>query len=213
MVYNVNDNDESDFIRLLASKELRDYYTNFIHFKENLAQRSDLAQFWLSFLEVIEILLNRNYATSSGNWNLHVESLRSTLPWLIAYDRTNYSRYLTAHNTDVLALENRHSDLYNDFQKGQLLVQISEKNTFGRMEADKVIETTINRDTKTPGGTRGEAKFNQAYIACLNNLLHILINKFLLSPTHFLFRLGCQCLVLLFSSHLELQLSQFKSNN
>ena len=53
------------------------------------------------------------------------------------------------------------------------------------MEADKVIETTTNRDTKIPGGTTGGAKFNQAYIACLNNLLHLLINKFLLSPTHF----------------------------
>ena len=55
---NVNDNDESDFIRLLASKELCDYCTNLINFKENLAQRSDLARFWLSFLEVIEVLLN-----------------------------------------------------------------------------------------------------------------------------------------------------------
>ena len=123
-----------------------------------------------------------------------MEFLRSTLPWLFAYDRTNYSKYLTAHYTDLLTLENTHPDVYNEFQKGQFSVQISEKNTFGRMEADKVIETTINRDTKTPGGTAGEAKFSQAYIACLNNLLHLLINKFLLSPTHFLFRLGCQCI-------------------
>ena len=27
--------------------------------------------------------------------------------------------------------------------------------TLGRVETDKVIETTINRDTKTPGGTTG----------------------------------------------------------
>ena len=39
-----NDDDKSDFIRLLPSKELRDYYTNLKHFKENLAQRSDLAR-------------------------------------------------------------------------------------------------------------------------------------------------------------------------
>ena len=89
-----------------------------------------------------------------------MEPLRSTLPWLFVYDRTNYSIYLTAHYTDLLTIENAHPDVYNDFQKGQFSVQISEKNTFGCMEADKVIETTINKDTKTPGGTTGEVKFN-----------------------------------------------------
>ena len=80
----VNDDDESDFVRLIASKELRDYCTNLINFEENLAQGSNLARLWLSFLEVIEILLNMIYATRSRNWNLYVESLRSTLPWLFA---------------------------------------------------------------------------------------------------------------------------------
>ena len=32
---------------------------------------------------------------------------------------------------------------------------MSDNNTFGRLEADKVIETTINKDTKTPSGTTG----------------------------------------------------------
>ena len=36
---------------------------------------------------------------------------------------------------------------------GNFSVQMSDNNTFGRLEADKVIETTINKDTKTPGGT------------------------------------------------------------
>ena len=32
-------------------------------------------------------------------------------------------------------------------------VQVSNTNPFGQTEGDKVIETTINRDAKTPGGT------------------------------------------------------------
>ena len=40
--------------------------------------------------------------------------------------------------------------------KGNFLVQLSDNNTFEKLEADKVIETTINRDTKTPGGTTGK---------------------------------------------------------
>ena len=160
----------------LTCKELRDYCTKLIDFKENLAKKSDYARFWFSFLEIIEILLNLIYATRSGNWHLYVESLRSTLPWFVAYDRTNYSRYLTTHYIDAFTLKSTHPDLYH-FQKGNFPVQISEKYTFGRMEADKVIETTINRDTKTPGRTTDKKHFNEASLAFLNNL-HLLINKF-----------------------------------
>ena len=38
---------------------------------------------------------------------------------------------------------------------GNFSVQMLNNNTFERLEADKVIETTINKDTKTPGGTTG----------------------------------------------------------
>ena len=34
-------------------------------------------------------------------------------------------------------------------------VQISDKNTFRRLGADKVNETNINKDTRIPGGTTG----------------------------------------------------------
>ena len=36
------------------------------------------------------------------------------------------------------------------------LVQLSETNTFGRMEADKTIERTINKDGSIPGGITGK---------------------------------------------------------
>ena len=45
-------------------------------------------------------------------------------------------------------------------KKKNFSIQLSENNTFGRMEADKVIETTINRDTKTAGGTTGNLNWN-----------------------------------------------------
>ena len=38
---------------------------------------------------------------------------------------------------------------------GKFLVQLSSVNPFGRIEADKVIETTINKDSKCPGGWKG----------------------------------------------------------
>ena len=45
--------------------------------------------------------------------------------------------------------------MYDELQKGNFPVQLSDNNTFGRMEVDKGNEKIINRDTKTAGGTTG----------------------------------------------------------
>ena len=98
-------------------------------------------------------ILSILYATRTGDWILYIESIRSFLPWAFAYDRQNFARYLTLHLMEMVNLEENHRCIYDDFMKSNFSVQMSDYNTFGRLEADKVIETTINKDTKTPGGT------------------------------------------------------------
>ena len=97
-------------------------------------------------------LFNLIYSTRAGLWHLYLESMRSLLPWTFAYDRYKYARYLTLHFVDMLSHESDHPELYHEFINGNFTVQIS-STTFGRIEADKTIETTINRDSKTPGET------------------------------------------------------------
>ena len=104
------------------------------------------------------------YATRAGQWHLYLETVRATLPWFFAYDRPNYSRYLPAHYKDLLTLESDFHDVHAEFLNGNFSFQLSNTNHFGRMEADKVIETTINRDTKTPGGTNGKKSLNFNYV-------------------------------------------------
>ena len=126
-----------DFDRLLSSKELFDC-TKLINFKVNLAQRSNLAQFWLSFLQVIEILGNLIYVILSGNWQWYVDSVTSIhFPSFLHVTEITIA-YITQH-TNLLTLGNRHPDVYNNFQKGNFSVQISEKNMFAHVETDKVI--------------------------------------------------------------------------
>ena len=148
--------DESNFNTMASSETLVKYCNDLVEFKDKIGQQNDLTTFWLSFLDITETLLNLIYATRSGDWNLYVETIKSTLPWFFAYDRTNYSRYLTVHHQDLLSLKKDFPEIHAEFEKGNFSIQISEKNPFGRSEADKVIETTINRDTKTPGGTTGK---------------------------------------------------------
>jgi len=52
-------------------------------------------------------------------------------------------------------LEHTHPDVYEAFNAGNFSIQLSSGNTFGRIEPDKCIEMTINRDSKTSGGTTG----------------------------------------------------------
>ena len=145
-----------DFNEVISSAEFLNYSNELINFKDKLAEESNLAKYWISFLDMCETLLNLLFATRSGNWYLYLATLRQTLPWLFAYDRTNYSRYLTAHFQDLMNLEEDFPDIHEEFTNGNFSVQLSKTNPFGRMEADKVIETTINKDTKTPGGTTGK---------------------------------------------------------
>ena len=110
---------------------------------------SALKKFWLSLFEMIEVLLDLFYATHSEKWNLYIETIRSVLPYFFAYDRQNYSRYLTTNYQDLLLLKVNHPEIYAEFQNGNFSLHESESNSFPRMEMDKVIEITINKDTKT----------------------------------------------------------------
>ena len=44
-----------------------------------------------------------------------------------------------------------------NLKKGNFSVQLSETNPIGRCKPGRVIETTINKDTKTPGGLTGSS--------------------------------------------------------
>ena len=49
-------------------------------------------RFWQSYLDMMMTLLAFIRATRTSDWDLHLSSLRDMLPWMFAYDRTNYSR-------------------------------------------------------------------------------------------------------------------------
>ena len=83
-------------------------------------------------------------------------------------------------------LEVTHPDIYQEFANGNFSVQVSSTNSFGRTEMDKLIEVTINKDTKCPGGLKGfsinihqvnrwtlNATHRAEMRRCLQELLHL----------------------------------------
>ena len=85
----------------------------------------------------------------------------------------------------ILMLETNSINIYNEFKSEKCTAQLSQHSSFRRMEPDKVIETTINKDTKTPGRTIGFSTnvnannkwaLNATYRAALRKCLHGCIN-------------------------------------
>ena len=124
-------------------------------FADQKRNGSDLTKFWLSYVELCELVLNLICATRSGNWHLYLSCIEETIPWAFAYDRQNYARYLVPYLNDLLGLPTTMPAVYDAFMDGQFSVQMGKLNPFGGNEADKTTENTINRDCKTGGGYIG----------------------------------------------------------
>ena len=77
---------------------------------------------------MVSILLNTIHATRCGNWDLYLECVRIIVTYAFAYDHLNYAKYSTPMLGELLNL---------------------------RIEAHKVIETAINKDSKCIGGWKG----------------------------------------------------------
>ena len=73
------------------------------------------------------------------------------LPYTFGYDHVNYAKYLIAMLGDMLRLAEDFSDVYEEFLNGNFVTQLTSDLKLSRVETDKVIEMTLNKDTKTPG--------------------------------------------------------------
>ena len=127
---------------------------------------------------MVELLLNTIFSIRSCDWELLLECIRCILPYAFAYDNLNYARYLTGMLGDMLQLLHDFPEVRREFMKGNFAVQLTENGIFSRIETDKVIEMTLNKDSKTAGGCTGFStnantvkrwEFNAAYRAGLRS--------------------------------------------
>lgn len=110
-----------------------------------------LASFWMSFLDMVEILLGMIRASREGNWLLHLSTIQSMIPWCFAYDKQNYAKYLSVYYSQMTKLQETHPRIHQHMLWGGFSVQLSEHNPFGRIPVDQALEETVNRDTQTAG--------------------------------------------------------------
>lgn len=84
----------------------------------------------------------------------------------------------------MFSLEEQFPEVYRQYISGNFAAQLSD-GVFSRVETDKVIEMTINKDTKTLGGTTGFSmnigavkrwEVNGSYRAEFRSILHQHLN-------------------------------------
>ena len=114
-----------------------------------------LAEFWVSYVDMVDILLAFIRASREGNWVLHLAAIRSIIPWCFAYDRLNSTKYLPVYYCQMTRLSETHPEVHQHMLEGGFSVQLGATNTFGRLPVDQTIEETVNKDTQTAGGTKG----------------------------------------------------------
>jgi len=155
----LTDADTDEWESIIASEEFRFMAQRLQEYVEHLRKNhGSLSALWIQYLDMVEILLALIRATREGNWGLYLTALRKVIPWCFAYDHMNYARYLTAYYSTMLILKETHPEIHEAFENGEFSVQIGKHNPFGRIPADQTIEETVNRDTQTPGGTKGFSK-------------------------------------------------------
>jgi len=67
--------------------------TRFLEYLDHLHNnQGQLASFWASFLDLLDIMLDLIRASREGNWLLHLSGINRMIPWCFAYDKQNYAR-------------------------------------------------------------------------------------------------------------------------
>ena len=113
-----------------------------------------MSEFWNSFLTMVDIMLDYIKSIRLADWNLHLQSMERMLKWFHAYDHTNYARHFTYCWADQQNLSEKHPMIYEEFINGNFSVQRT-KGKFNMLPPDQVIEQTINKEQKGPGGIIG----------------------------------------------------------
>ncbi|KAK4877224.1 hypothetical protein RN001_009730 [Aquatica leii] len=125
-------------------------------FKEFVENQSSTFQFWCTYMEMVETLLEFIYSERTGQWDLHLQSFRKMLPWFFTYDHNNYARWGSVYLCDMLDLENKAPIVYQEFCNGNFVVKRL-NGGFNRISVDQALEH-VNKTSKDAGGIVGLTK-------------------------------------------------------
>ena len=108
--------------------------------KKNSITRTGLL--WVQYLEMVNILRKFLKAERTGNWRLHLESVREMLPFFAASGHTLYAESAHVYLQTMLELPRTHPDLYQKFEAGFHVVRRSDRYWAG-LSTDLIVEQVL----------------------------------------------------------------------
>ncbi|PIK41754.1 hypothetical protein BSL78_21395 [Apostichopus japonicus] len=150
----LSDSFPTNFPDRLSDEKLQSLLQSYQEFVSKAATNPMLA-FWSSYIDMVQVLLLFIRASRESNWDLHLSSIRSMMPWFMAYDRVNYARYAPVYWLEMKEFSTKHPSVEEEFQRGHFSVQRQTSHGFAGIPCGQTIEQTANRDSKTKGGLTG----------------------------------------------------------
>ena len=87
---------EAFYVLFNSTQNLRSLFDQF-----KRAPKSQLFQFWDSYINIVQVLLRFIRAERQGSWMLHLMSTAEMVPHFFSMDRQNYSRWLPVYLADM----------------------------------------------------------------------------------------------------------------
>ena len=108
---------------------------------------TDMGDFWVSFLEMTDVLIQNIHACHVRNLSEYISSTYDMLKYLVSYNNTNYGRWLPDYWASLSSLPTEQSEFFkNNFTQSQTGLPYS----FQGM--DLWIECTMNLGSKLKQG-------------------------------------------------------------
>ena len=60
-----------------------------------------MTKFWMSYTDLVEIMLDLIRASREGSWRLHLAAVEDLVPWCFTYNRTDYARCLSCYLQNI----------------------------------------------------------------------------------------------------------------
>ena len=121
----------------------------------HIRTEGDMA-FWIdSYLEMVHLLLNVIHFQRCGNWDGMLETMYDFLPYCFDLNRNKYARNLSFFYLDMLQLPDKCPEADEYLRHGGFSGSLSGK-CHSNIPMDQMIETTINRFSKSIGGIVGK---------------------------------------------------------
>ena len=159
--YPSNERNQS-FEGLLSSEKLSSYVRSLFEMVEESA--SSMAMFWVSIMNMIEILLMNIHSLRTKDWPAFKASLRLMLPWLTIYDNDKYSRWLAEYSLEISTLPEEHDALMS-----QLFAQSMTEKPYSDIPLDLWIECTMNKGSKLKAGWKRLLKNEKGLLSHVKN--------------------------------------------